>query len=124
MGDWVVAIGNPFGLIDTTTAGVVSSLNRNVSGPYGDIIQTDAAINKGNSGGALFNSFGEVVGVNTAIYSPNGGSVGIGFSVPSNRVLKIAETIIAHGDIKHGWLGIAMADLTAEMGGKSGSGPS
>lgn len=116
----VVAIGNPFGLSSTTTTGIISATNRDSGGPYDDMLQTDAAINKGNSGGALFNMDGEVIGVNTAIFSPSGGSVGIGFSIPSNRVTKIASTIIASGDIKHGWLGVSMKAATEEEAKKAG----
>lgn len=118
-GDWVLAIGNPYGLFSTVTTGIVSALKRE-AGPYEDMIQTDAAINSGNSGGALFNASGEVVGVNTAIISPTKASVGIGLSIPSSRVLKTAAQIIAHGDIQHGWLGVSLKEVTEEIAKEAG----
>ncbi len=116
VGDWVVAIGNPFGLGGSVTAGIISARGRNIqAGPYDDFIQTDASINKGNSGGPLFNLKGEVIGINTAIYSPSGGSVGIGFAVPSN----IANTVIAdlseYGRTRRGWLGVRIQTVTEEI---------
>ncbi|SCA56505.1 putative periplasmic serine endoprotease DegP-like [Candidatus Terasakiella magnetica] len=116
VGDWVVAIGNPFGLGGSVTAGIVSARGRNIqAGPYDDFIQTDASINKGNSGGPLFNLNGDVIGINTAIYSPSGGSVGIGFSVPSN----IAKTVIAdlqeYGRTRRGWLGVRIQTVSDEI---------
>ena len=116
VGDWVVAIGNPFGLGGSVTAGIISARGRNIqAGPYDDFIQTDASINKGNSGGPLFNLQGDVIGINTAIYSPSGGSVGIGFAVPSN----IAKTVIAdlseYGRTRRGWLGVRIQTVTEEI---------
>jgi len=112
IGEWVVAIGNPFGLGGTVTAGIVSARSRNInSGPYDDFIQTDAAINRGNSGGPLFNAPGEVVGVNTAIFSPTGGSVGIGFAVPSMVAQRIVEDLREDGSVERGWLGVQAQPL-------------
>jgi len=116
VGDWVLAIGNPFGLSGTVTAGIVSSRGRDIkSGLYDDFIQTDAAINKGNSGGPLFNLNGEVVGINTAIYAPSGGSVGIGFSIPSNDARGIIEQLRKTGHVSRGWIGIRFQDVTQEI---------
>lgn len=107
VGDWVMAVGNPFGLGGTVTAGIVSARNRNInSGPYDDYIQTDASINRGNSGGPLFNMNGEVIGVNTAILSPTGGSVGIGFASPSATVITVVEQLLKYGETRRGWLGV------------------
>ncbi|MGL5735944.1 MAG: trypsin-like peptidase domain-containing protein, partial [Beijerinckiaceae bacterium] len=118
VGDWVIAIGNPFGLGGSVSAGIVSARNRNInSGPYDTYIQTDAAINKGNSGGPLFNMSGEVIGVNTAILSPSGGSIGIGFAVPSNIAMDIVKQLREFGETRRGWLGVriqAVDDTTAE----------
>ncbi|MEO0681763.1 MAG: DegQ family serine endoprotease, partial [Pseudomonadota bacterium] len=116
VGDWVMAIGNPFGLGGSVSAGIISARNRDINaGPYDDFIQTDAAINRGNSGGPLFNMAGEVVGVNTAIISPSGGSIGIGFSVPAN----IAENVVAQlqqfGQTRRGWLGVQIQQVTDEL---------
>jgi len=116
VGDWVVAIGNPFGLGGTVTAGIVSARQRDINaGPYDDFLQTDAAINRGNSGGPMFNLNGEVIGINTAIFSPSGGSVGIGFAIPSN----IAKTVVAQlkefGRTKRGWLGVRIQGVTPEI---------
>ncbi len=116
VGDWVVAIGNPFGLGGTVTAGIVSARARDINaGPYDDFLQTDAAINRGNSGGPMFNMNGEVIGINTAIFSPSGGSVGIGFAIPSN----IAKTVFAQlkdfGRTKRGWLGVRIQGVTPEI---------
>src|ERR1700751_3015064 len=106
LGEWVIAIGNPFSLGGTVTAGIVSARNRDISsGPYDNYIQTDAAINRGNSGGPLFNLGGEVVGVNTAIISPSGGSIGIGFAVPSNSAVAVIEQLRQYGETRRGWLG-------------------
>lgn len=121
VGEDVVAIGNPFGLSSTVTTGIVSAKGRNISdGPYAEFIQTDAAINKGNSGGPLFNMEGEVVGVNSAIYSPSGGSVGLGFAVTSNIVEHIATDLLDDGQVSRGWLGVSIQnvspDLAAAMG--------
>ena len=118
VGDWVVAIGNPFGLGGTVTAGIVSARDRDINaGRYDDFIQTDAAINRGNSGGPLFNLDGDVVGVNTAIYSPtgNGGSVGVGFSVSSNLAQKIVAELRETGVVQRGWLGVRVQGVTREL---------
>jgi serine protease Do len=117
-GDWVMAIGNPFGLGGSVTAGIISARGRNIeSGPYDNYIQTDAAINKGNSGGPLFNMNGEVIGINTAILSPTGGSVGIGFAVPASTALPIIDQLRQFGETRRGWLGVriqSVDDPTAE----------
>ncbi len=116
VGDEVVAMGNPFGLGGTVTTGIVSAMSRNInSGPYDDFIQTDAAINQGNSGGPLFNNAGEVIGVNTAILSPGGGSVGIGFAVPSDLVQTIVADLADDGIITRGWLGVQIRPMTDEV---------
>ena len=112
VGDWVMAIGNPFGFGGSVSAGIVSAKDRNIrSGPYDNFIQTDAAINKGNSGGPLFNMGGEVIGVNTAIVSPTGGSIGIGFAVPSAMVSSVVDQLIKFGETRRGWLGVAIQDV-------------
>ncbi len=116
IGEWVMAIGNPFGLGGSVSLGIVSARNRDISaGPYDDFIQTDAAINKGNSGGPLFNMQGNVMGVNTAIYSPTGGSVGIGFSVPSNTVRVVIDQLIKYGETRRGWLGVKLQAITPDI---------
>ena len=116
IGDWVVAIGNPFGLGGTVTAGIVSARSRNInSGPYDDFLQTDAAINRGNSGGPLFDTDGDVVGVNTAIFSPTGGSVGIGFAVPSRVAASIVEDLRDDGEVERGWLGVQIQPVTEAL---------
>ncbi|MGE0009075.1 MAG: DegQ family serine endoprotease [Parvibaculaceae bacterium] len=116
VGDWVLAIGNPFGLGGSVSLGIVSARNRDINaGPYDDFIQTDAAINKGNSGGPLFNLAGEVVGVNTAIYSPSGGSVGIGFSVPAATVRGVVDQLVKYGETRRGWLGVRIQSLTDDL---------
>ncbi len=116
VGDWVMAIGNPFGLGGTVTVGIVSARNRNInSGPYDDYIQTDAAINKGNSGGPLFNMAGEVIGINTAIISPSGGSIGIGFSVPSDTASPVVAQLRKYGETRRGWLGVRIQTVTDEI---------
>ncbi len=116
VGDWVMAIGNPFGLGGTVTVGIVSAKNRDInSGPYDEFIQTDAAINRGNSGGPLFNMRGEVIGVNTAIISPSGGSIGIGFSVPSDTVVNVIEQLQKYGKTRRGWLGVFIQKVTPEL---------
>ena len=116
IGDWVMAIGNPFGLGGSVSVGIVSARGRDIkSGPYDDYIQTDAAINKGNSGGPLFNMEGEVVGINTAIYSPTGGSVGIGFSIPSNLAFPIIEQLRQFGETRRGWLGVRIQNVDPEL---------
>ena len=112
VGDWVIAVGNPFGLGGSVTAGIVSARNRNIdSGPYDNYIQTDAAINKGNSGGPLFNMDGDVIGINTAILSPSGGSIGIGFATPANTVLPIIEQLKKFGETRRGWLGVRIQSV-------------
>lgn len=116
VGDWVVAIGNPFGLGGSVTAGIVSARGRDIrAGPYDDFIQTDASINRGNSGGPLFNLEGEVIGINTAIYSPSGGSVGIGFSIPTSTAQPVIEQLIKHGKVRRGWLGVQIQQVTDEI---------
>ena len=116
VGDWVVAIGNPFGLGGTVTAGIISARARNInSGPYDDFIQSDASINKGNSGGPMFNTAGEVIGINTAIYSPSGGSVGIGFAIPSNLAEPIIVQLKKFGRARRGWLGVRIQTVTNEL---------
>ncbi len=113
VGDWAMAIGNPFGLGGTVTLGIVSARNRDInSGPYDDYIQTDASINRGNSGGPLFDMHGKVIGVNTAIFSPSGGSVGIGFAIPSLTVKKIVDQLVKYGETRRGWLGVRIQEVT------------
>nr|WP_314071737.1 DegQ family serine endoprotease [uncultured Roseococcus sp.] len=116
VGDWVLAIGNPFGLGGTVTAGIVSARGRDIrQGPFDDFIQTDAAINRGNSGGPLFNMRGEIIGINTAIYSPTGGSIGIGFSIPSNLARGVARQLADGGRVRRGWLGVNIQQVTDEI---------
>ena len=116
VGDWVMAIGNPFGLGGTLTLGIVSARNRNIqAGPYDDFIQTDASINRGNSGGPLFNMEGEVVGVNTAIISPSGGSIGIGFAVPAEIAINVIGQLREFGETRRGWLGVRIQDVTDDI---------
>ena len=116
VGDWVLAIGNPFGLGGSVTAGIVSARGRDIrQGPYDDFIQTDAAINRGNSGGPLFNMDGQVVGINTAIYSPSGGSVGIGFSVPSNLAKSVVMQLKKYGHARRGWLGVRIQQVSPDI---------
>lgn len=116
IGDWVVAVGNPFGLGGTVTAGIVSGHDRDLnSGPYDDFLQIDAPINPGNSGGPVFNQSGQVIGIDTAIYSPNGGSVGIGFAIPSSVATKVVAQLREHGKVERGWLGVAMQPLTPAL---------
>ncbi|MEZ5830284.1 MAG: DegQ family serine endoprotease [Dongiaceae bacterium] len=116
IGDWVMAIGNPFGLGGSVTAGIVSARQRDInSGPYDDYIQTDASINRGNSGGPMFNMDGQVVGINTAIFSPSGGSVGIGFAIPSNLAKPIIAQIKQFGKPKRGWLGVRIQTVSPEL---------
>lgn len=111
VGDWVIAVGNPFGLGGTVTAGILSALGRDIgSGPY-DYLQIDAAVNRGNSGGPTFNLEGEVIGVNTAIYSPSGGNVGIAFAVPAKTALEVVDQLKAHGSVSRGWLGVKIQDV-------------
>jgi len=116
VGDWVLAIGNPFGLGGTVTAGIVSARGRDIhQGQYDDFIQTDAAINRGNSGGPLFNMDGQVIGINTAIFSPSGGSIGIGFSIPSNMAKKVVADLKAYGHPRRGWLGVKIQQVTPDI---------
>ena len=115
VGDWVIAMGNPLGQGFSVSAGIVSARNRALSGTYDDYIQTDAAINRGNSGGPLFNMGGEVIGVNTAILSPNGGSIGIGFSMASNVVTRVVDQLREFGETRRGWLGVRIQDLTDDL---------
>jgi len=116
VGDWVIAIGNPFGLGGTVTAGIISALNRDIhAGNYDDFIQTDASINRGNSGGPLFDMQGRVVGVNSAIISPSGASVGIGFAVPTSTVRPVVEQILEHGETRRGWIGVRIQTVTPEI---------
>jgi len=113
VGDWVVAVGNPFGLGGTVSAGILSARGRDIhSGPYDDFLQIDAPINRGNSGGPTFNLKGEVIGINTAIYSPNGGSVGIGFAIPANLAKPVIEQLRVHGKVSRGWLGVQIQEVT------------
>ena len=117
VGDFVVAIGNPFGLGQTVTSGIISALGRSGLGieGYEDFIQTDASINPGNSGGALVNLRGEFIGMNTAILAPSGGNVGIGFAIPSNMAIRIMESLVQHGEVRRGLLGVSTQDLTPEL---------
>src|SRR5271154_2008489 len=116
LGEWVIAIGNPFSLGGTVTAGIVSARNRDInSGPYDNYIQTDAAINRGNSGGPLFSLNGEVIGVNTAIISPSGGSIGIGFAVPSNTAMPVINQLRDFGEMRRGWLGVRIQQVTDDI---------
>jgi len=116
VGDWVLAIGNPFGLGGSVSAGIISARNRDInSGPYDDFIQTDAAINRGNSGGPLFNLDGDVIGVNTAIISPTGGSIGIGFAVPSELASNVVDQLREFGETRRGWLGVNIQTVSDEI---------
>jgi serine protease Do len=116
LGEWVVAIGNPFSLGGSVTAGIVSARNRDINtGPYDNYIQTDAAINRGNSGGPLFNLDGEVIGVNTAIYSPTGSSVGIGFAVPAKTAIAVINQLREFGETRRGWLGVRIQQVTEDL---------
>ncbi|MEX0338916.1 MAG: DegQ family serine endoprotease [Arenibacterium sp.] len=115
VGDWVMAMGNPLGQGFSVSAGIVSARNRALSGSYDDYIQTDAAINRGNSGGPLFNMDGDVIGVNTAILSPNGGSIGIGFSMASNVVTRVVAQLQEYGETRRGWLGVRIQDVTDDV---------
>lgn len=116
VGDWVLAIGNPFGLGGSVTAGIVSAQKRDIqSGPYDAYIQTDASINRGNSGGPLFDMDGKVVGINTAIFSPTGGSVGIGFAIPSNLAKGVIDQLLLYGETRRGWLGVRIQSVSDEI---------
>jgi serine protease Do len=116
VGDWVLAVGNPFGLGGTVSSGIISARGRDIhSGPYDDYLQLDAAINRGNSGGPTFNLDGQVVGINTAIYSPNGGSVGIGFAIPSSLAKPVIDQLREHGKVERGWLGVQIQEVTPEI---------
>ena len=122
VGDWVVAVGNPFGLGGTVTAGIVSSIGRDIgNGPYTDYIQLDAPINQGNSGGPTFDLSGRVIGMNTAIFSPSGGSVGIGFAIPASTVKAIVDQLKDHGNVDRGWLGVQIQSLTPDMAASMGA---
>ena len=119
VGDWVMAIGNPFGLGGTVTVGIISAKARNInSGPYDDYLQTDASINKGNSGGPLFNMDGDVIGVNTAIISPTGGSIGIGFAVPADTAAPVVQQLRQFGKVRRGWLGVKIQSVTEGIAGR------
>ncbi|MBT4490928.1 MAG: DegQ family serine endoprotease [Rhodospirillaceae bacterium] len=116
VGDWVLAIGNPFGLGGSVTAGIISARGRDINaGPYDDFFQTDASINRGNSGGPLFNMDGEVIGINTAIYSPTGGSVGIGFAIPATLANRVIKQLAEFGRTRRGWLGVRIQTVTEEI---------
>lgn len=115
VGDWVLAIGNPLGQGFSVSAGIISARNRSLSGSYDDFIQTDAAINRGNSGGPLFDMDGNVIGVNTAILSPTGGSIGIGFSMSSAVVSKVVDQLIKYGETRRGWLGVRIQDISEDV---------
>ena len=116
VGDWVLAIGNPFGLGGTVTAGIISARARDINaGPYDDFLQTDASINRGNSGGPMFNVDGKVIGINTAIFSPSGGSVGIGFAIPANLVKPVVDQLVEYGRTRRGWLGVRIQEVTQDI---------
>jgi serine protease Do len=116
VGDWVLAVGNPFGLGGTVSSGIISARGRDIhSGPYDDFLQLDAAINRGNSGGPTFNLQGQVIGINTAIYSPNGGSVGIGFAIPAALAKPVIDQLRDHGKVERGWLGVQIQEVTPEI---------
>jgi serine protease Do len=127
VGDWVLAIGNPFGLGGSATAGIISARGRDIqSGPYDDYLQIDAPINSGNSGGPVFNAAGQVIGINTAIYSPNGGNIGIGFAIPARQAVNVVDSLREHGAVTRGWLGVQIqsldSDLAAALGADDGRG--
>jgi serine protease Do len=122
VGDWVIAVGNPFGLSNTVTAGIVSSIGRDIgNGPYTDFIQIDASINRGNSGGPTFDLQGKVIGMNSMIFSPSGGSVGIGFAIPSSTIREIVNQLEQHGHVSRGWLGVSIQAMTPELAASMGS---
>ncbi|HEV2561895.1 MAG TPA: Do family serine endopeptidase [Rhizomicrobium sp.] len=122
VGDWVIAVGNPFGLSNTVTAGIISSIGRDVgNGPYTDYIQIDAPINRGNSGGPTFDIQGKVIGMNSMIYSPSGGSVGIGFAIPASTIHDVVAQLQAHGRVARGWLGVQIQSVTPELAASLGS---
>ncbi|MGH7121007.1 MAG: DegQ family serine endoprotease [Acetobacteraceae bacterium] len=124
IGDWVLAIGNPFGLGGTVTAGIVSARGRNLNeGPYEDVSQTDAPINRGNSGGPLFDMQGKVIGINTAIFSPSGGSIGIGFAIPSNLAKPALDQLLKYGHPRRGWLGVRIQEVTPDIAASLGLKP-
>jgi serine protease Do len=121
VGDWVLAVGNPFGLGGTVTTGIISARSRDIhSGPFDDFLQIDASINKGNSGGPTFNLAGEVIGINSAIYSPNGGSVGIGFAIPANEAKPVLDALREHGKVDRGWIGVQIQPVTPEIANSLG----
>jgi len=121
VGDWVLAIGNPFGLGGTVTVGIISARNRDIdAGNFDDFIQTDAAINRGNSGGPLFDMTGKVVGINTAIYSQTGGSVGVGFAVPADLATIVVDQLRTHGETRRGWLGVSIDEMTPKLASELG----
>src|SRR5580704_4001529 len=122
VGDWVIAVGNPFGLSNTVTAGIISSIGRDVgNGPYTDYLQIDAPINRGNSGGPTFDLEGKVIGMNSMIYSPSGGSVGIGFAIPSSTIHDVVAQLEAHGRVARGYLGVQIQNVTPEIAQSLGS---
>jgi serine protease Do len=121
VGDWVLAIGNPFGLGGSATAGIISARGRDIrSGPYDDYLQIDAPINSGNSGGPVFNADGKVIGVNTAIFSPNGGNVGIGFAIPAKQVKMVVDELRTSGSVRRGWLGVQIQDIDKDLAASFG----
>ncbi len=121
VGDWIIAIGNPFGLGNSVTAGIISARGRDINaGPYDDFFQTDAPINRGNSGGPMFNMAGEVIGINTLIFSPSGGSVGIGFATPSSLALPVIEQLRTYGHTRRGWLGVRIQTVTPDLAKRFG----
>ena len=121
VGEWVIAIGNPFGLGGSVSAGIISARNRNIdAGRYDDFLQTDAAINRGNSGGPLFDMDGQVIGVNTAIVSPTGGSVGVGFATPSELARSVVDQIVKFGETRRGWLGVRIAQVSPDVAARNG----
>src|SRR5439155_9984747 len=116
IGDWVVAVGNPFGLGGTVTAGIVSARGRDIgAGPYDDFVQIDASVNRGNSGGPTFNLNGQVIGINTAIFSPSGGSVGIAFDIPASTAKQVVEDLMKNGSVQRGWLGVEIQPVTSDI---------